>query len=67
MFQEILALKLQSNLTTYSKDAVENVFNTFVRKVCNTWMQEFLSAIKQQFATKKGLALTVDVIFTLNI
>ena len=36
-------------------------FNIFVRKVCNTRIQEFLSAAKQELATKKGLASTVDV------
>ena len=50
------------NLTTvYSEDALRSVFDTFTRKICNTRIQEFLSATKQQLATKKGLGSTVDV------
>ena len=39
---------------------MNNVYNTFVRKVCNTRIQEVISASKQQMASKKGLASTVD-------
>ena len=38
-----------------------NVFSVFIWKVCNTHIQEFLSATKQELATKKGLASFVDV------
>lgn len=59
-FRAALASKLP-NIDTFSEAAIENVLNTFARKICNTRIQEFLSATKQQFATKKGLASTVDV------
>ncbi|XP_065907351.1 uncharacterized protein [Dysidea avara] len=59
-FKEILASK-SPNITIYSEDAIRNVFETFTRKICNTRIQEFLSATKQQLATKKGLASTVDI------
>ena len=49
------------NIKTYTEAAIINVFSVFVRKVCNTRIQEFLSATKQELATKKGLASTVDV------
>lgn len=61
MFRETLNSNLPCDITSYNEDAIENVYNTFVRKICNTRIQEFLSATKQQFATKKGLASTVDV------
>ena len=60
MFRAALESKLP-NIATYSEAAIENVYSTFVRKVCNTRIQEFLSATKQLLATKKGLASTVDV------
>ena len=44
-----------------SETALNNVFEEFTRKLCNTRIQEFLSATKQEFATKKGLASTVDL------
>ena len=49
------------HLDAISEDAIDNVRNTFVRKVCNTMIQEVISAAKQQMASKKGLASTVDV------
>lgn len=49
-------------MDTFSEDAMDNVYDTFVRKVCNTAViQEIVSAAKQQMASKKGLASTVDV------
>jgi len=56
MFQNVLRWYL-----TYNKDAIENVFRMFVRKVVNTRIQEFLSAMKQELAANKGLASTVDI------
>ena len=41
--------------------AIENVYNELIRKVCNTHIQEFFSARKQEFGAKKGLALIVDL------
>ena len=57
-FKEALSSKLPN---IYSDEAISNVFNTFTRKLCNTRIQESLSATKQHLATKKGLASTVDV------
>ena len=48
------------NIDTFSKDAIDNVFTVFTRKLCNTRIQEFISSAKQQMASKKGLASTVD-------
>jgi len=59
-FRQILANQLP-NMDTFSKDAVDNVYDTFVRKVCNTIIQEVISAAKQQMVSKKGLVSTVDV------
>ena len=36
-----------------------NLYEEFTRKLCNTRIQEFLSATEQ--AAKKGMASTVDV------
>ena len=60
-FREALSSKLPNMATIYSDEAISNVFNTFTRKLCNTRIQEFLSATKQHLATKKGLTSTVDV------
>ena len=60
MFQAALAQKLP-NIDTFAEAAVMNVFSIFIRKVCNTRIQEFLSATKQELATKKGLASTIDL------
>ena len=40
---------------------VKSVYEEFTQKLCNTRNQEFISSTKQQLATKKGLASTVDV------
>jgi len=51
-------------VTTFDSEsemALNNVYEELTRKLCNTRIQEFLSATKQEFATKKGLASTVDV------
>ena len=60
MLQAALVMKLP-NIKTYTEAAIINVFSVFVQKVCNTRIQEFLSATKQELATKKGLASTVDL------
>ena len=44
-----------------SEDAMNTVYDELTRKLCNTRIQEFLSATKQDLAAKKGLASTVDV------
>ncbi|XP_065904795.1 uncharacterized protein [Dysidea avara] len=48
-------------LDSETQTAMDNVFDELTRKLCNTRIQEFLSATKQEFATKKGMASTVDV------
>ena len=37
------------------------VYDELSRRLCNTRIQEFLSATKQDLAAKKGLASTVDI------
>lgn len=49
------------NIGTFSQDALDNVYDVLVRKLCNTRVQEVVSTTKQQMASKKGLASTVDV------
>ena len=44
-----------------SEDAMVTIYAELSRKLCNTRIQEFLSATKQDLAAKKGLASTVDV------
>ena len=43
-----------------SEEAIVRIYNEFSRKICNARVQEYLSATKQEFAAKKGLASTVD-------
>ena len=60
-FREALSSKLPKMAAIYCNEAINNVFNMFTRKLCNTRIQEFLSAIKQHLATKKGLTLIIDI------
>ena len=48
-------------LDTECEIAINNIFEELTRKLCNTRIQKCLSATKQEFATKKGMASTVDV------
>ena len=59
IFLAILKKRLP-NISTFSQDALDNVY-VLVRKLCNTRVQEVVSATKQQMESKKGLASTVDV------
>ena len=59
-YRQILA-ELLPNIDTFSEEALNNVYDVFVHKVCNTIIQEVISAAKQQMASQKGLASTVDV------
>ena len=59
-FLAILERRLP-NISTFSQNALDNVYDVLVRKLCNTRVQEVVSATKQQMASKKGLASTVDV------
>ena len=58
-FLQILAGRLP-NVSTFSEEAVNTVYNVLVRKLCNTRVQEVVSTVKQQMASKKGLASTTD-------
>lgn len=44
-----------------AQDAMGVIYVELARKLCNIRIQEFLSATKQDFAAKKGLASSVDV------
>lgn len=37
--------------------AIDNVYEAMVRKLCNIRIQEFLSSLKQQLASKKDVHL----------
>ena len=43
-----------------SELAMMNIYEELSRKLCNTRIQEFVSATKQDLAAKKGLASTTD-------
>ena len=58
-FKTVLTQKLP-NIETFN-EVLESVFVEFTRKLCNTRIQEFVSSMKQQLATKKGVASTVEV------
>ena len=60
MFKGQLAQKLP-NFATFDEEIVKDVYEGFTTKLCNTRIQEFVSATKQQLATKKGTASTVEV------
>jgi len=60
MFKDQLSQKLP-NFATFDEVVVKDVYEEFTTKLCNTRIQEFVSATKQQLATKKGTASTVDV------
>ena len=45
----------------HEKCFLDGMCSELVRKLCNTRIQEFLSAWKQETATKKGLASTIDL------
>ena len=55
-FKESLAMLLP-NVDTFSEEAIDNVRDTFICKVCNTVIQEIISAAKQQMASKKRFSL----------
>ena len=49
------------NIQTYNEVAVVNVSTFLFRKSATPAYKSFFSAAKQELATKKGLASTVDV------
>ena len=59
-YREILA-ELLPSIDTFSEEALDNVYDLFVRKVRNTIIQEVISAAKQQMASQRSLVSTVDV------
>ena len=44
-----------------SQDAMGAIYQELSRKLSNIRIQEFLSATKQEFAAKRGLASSVDI------
>ena len=60
VYKSILAEQLP-NIETFNEEALDNVYDVFVRKVTNTIIQKVISTAKQQMASQKGLASTVDV------
>ena len=56
-----LRLLLPDVIDSSCEEAMASVYDEMSRKLCNTRIQEFLSATKQDLAAKKGLASTVDV------
>ena len=60
LFKARLSQKLP-NVTTFDEEILKGVYEEFTSKLCNTRIQEFVSATKQQLATKKGAASTVEV------
>ena len=60
LFKTTVAQRLP-NIETFSEDNVRSVYEEFTKKLCNTRIQEFISATKQQLATKKGAASTIEV------
>lgn len=50
---------LMPNFSSLSNSAIHNVYEEFVRKLCNTRMQEFLSVQKQKFDLDKGHTITI--------
>ena len=56
------ALKQRLPVTIFDNEnelAMNNIYEELTRKLCNARIQEFISATKQEFAAKKGLASTV--------
>jgi len=43
-----------------SEKAMNTIYDELSRKLCNTRVQEFLLATKQELAAKKGLASAVE-------
>ena len=60
LFRNTLSQRML-NIDSINEDVLTSVYKEFTRKICNTRIQEFVSSTKQQFATKKGVASTVEV------
>ena len=60
-FKAVLKLRLPNiTMDIESEEAMNSVYHEFARKICNTRIQEYISATKQEFAASKGLASTVE-------
>ena len=60
MLKNQLSQKLP-NFATFDEVVFKDMCEEFTTKLCNAIIQEFVSATKQQLATKEGTASTVDV------
>ena len=60
LFKVHLSKKLP-NIEAFNEGILKHVYEEFTAKLCNTRIQEFVSATKQQMANNKGTASTVDV------
>ena len=65
---EVLCGRVEGGLTGYDV-AVDRIFNELVRKLCNTRLNEFITAHQHSVARKKGSATTAgqnlrDSLFT---
>ena len=59
LFKACLSQKLPNFV--FDEGILKHVYEEFTTKLCNTRIQELVSATKQQMATKKGTASTVEV------
>jgi len=50
-----------TNIGVFDEGILNHVHEEFTNKLCNTRILEFISATKQQMATNKGTASTVDI------
>ena len=48
-------------MDSINDEILKSVYEEFTRKICNTRIQELVSSTKQQLATKKEAASTVEV------
>lgn len=60
-FTSVLKMLLPSMVPDADNEqAITSIYEEMSRKLCNTRIQEFVSATKQDLAAKKGLASTTD-------
>jgi len=59
-FKARLSQKI-TNIRVFDEGILNHVYEEFTNKLCNTRIQGFISATKQQMATNKGTASTVDI------
>jgi len=67
--QFLVALKQRLPATyfdTETETAIDNIYEEWTFKLCYARIQEYILATKQEFASKKGLVSTTDVIYALH-